>query len=357
MVDEAQPAPAGARRRFPRWTGRTLVVRGLFLLVTAISFYVLLPSLLDVFTTWRSLLELSPWWLVAAVGFVAASFVATWALQRIAVGTRSWFAVGTSQLAGNALGRVVPGGMATAGALQYRMLVRCGVPGGRVASGVGASSALLFGTLLALPVLALPAILHGTPVDHALETSAWLGVAVFAVLAGATALGFAFDRPLRFVGEVARAAGTRFPSLHDQVEELPDRLVAERDAIRAALGASWKTAVAASLGKWIFDYLALVAALYAVGSRPHPSVVLLAYVAAQLLGMIPLTPGGLGFVEAGLAGTLVLAGVGGSQALVATLAYRLVSFWLPIPAGLLAYGLFRRRYRAAPTPEGRTATS
>ncbi len=344
MVDEAQAAP-GTRRRFPRWTGRTLIVRGVFLLITAISIYVLLPGLLDVFTSWRRVLDLSPAWLGAMVAFVAASFVATWALQRIAVGTRSWYAVATSQLAGNALGRVVPGGVATAGALQYKMLVRCGVPGGRVASGVGASSALLFGTLLALPVLALPAILRGTPVDHALATSAWLGAAVFVVLAGATALGFAFDRPLRFVGEVARAAGTRIPSLHDEVQDLPDRLVVERDAIRAALGASWKTAVTASLGKWLFDYLALVAAIYAVGARPHPSVILLAYVAAQLLGMIPLTPGGLGFVEAGLAGTLALAGVGGSQALVATLAYRLASFWLPIPAGLLAYGLFRRRYR------------
>jgi hypothetical protein len=60
--------------------------------------------------------------------------------------------------------------------------------------------------------------------------------------------------------------------------------------------------------------------------------------------MIPLTPGGLGFVEAGLTGMLALADVAASAAVVATLAYRLVSFWLPIPAGALAYGLFRRRY-------------
>ena len=58
------------------------------------------------------------------------------------------------------------------------------------------------------------------------------------------------------------------------------------------------------MGNWLFDYLALLAALTAVGSRPRPSLVLLAYVAAALLGMIPITPGGLGFVEAGLAATL-----------------------------------------------------
>jgi uncharacterized protein (TIRG00374 family) len=60
--------------------------------------------------------------------------------------------------------------------------------------------------------------------------------------------------------------------------------------------------------------------------------------------MIPLTPGGLGFVEAGLVGMLILAGVGAGNATVATLAYRLVSFWLPIPVGGAGYALFRRRY-------------
>ena len=73
-------------------------------------------------------------------------------------------------------------------------------------------------------------------------------------------------------------------------------------------------------------------------------MLLLAYAAAGLLALIPLTPGGLGFVEAGLVGTLTLAGVTAQDALVATLTYRLVSYWLPIPAGGVAYFVFRRRY-------------
>ena len=65
---------------------------------------------------------------------------------------------------------------------------------------------------------------------------------------------------------------------------------------------------------------------------------------AAILAWIPLTPGGLGFVEVGLAATLGLAGVGAAEATTAVLAYRLVSFWLPIPFGLVAGGLFRRRF-------------
>ncbi|HKO83706.1 MAG TPA: flippase-like domain-containing protein [Actinomycetota bacterium] len=64
----------------------------------------------------------------------------------------------------------------------------------------------------------------------------------------------------------------------------------------------------------------------------------------ELLALLPFTPGGLGFVEAGLVGMLTVAGVPGSDALAATLLYRLAAYWLPIPAGGVAYLLFRHRY-------------
>jgi uncharacterized membrane protein YbhN (UPF0104 family) len=55
------------------------------------------------------------------------------------------------------------------------------------------------------------------------------------------------------------------------------------------------------------------------------------------------TPGGLGFVEAGLTATLTLAGVGAGAAVLATFAYRLVSYWLPLPVGFGAWLVHRRR--------------
>ena len=73
-------------------------------------------------------------------------------------------------------------------------------------------------------------------------------------------------------------------------------------------------------------------------------LVLLAFVAADTLAMIPITPGGLGFVEAGLTGVLALAGVSAEHAVLATLLYRLFSYWLPLPAGLVASILFGRRH-------------
>ena len=77
---------------------------------------------------------------------------------------------------------------------------------------------------------------------------------------------------------------------------------------------------------------------------------LLAYGVAQILTIVPITPGGLGFVEVGLVGFLGFAGMDTGAALVATLAYRLVSYWLPMLAGAVAYGLYVHRYGRAVMP-------
>jgi len=96
----------------------------------------------------------------------------------------------------------------------------------------------------------------------------------------------------------------------------------------------------------------LLAALRATGSHPRPSLILVAYAAAGIIGMIPATPGGLGLVEASLTGLLVLAQVDSSQAVLATLTYRLASYWAPLLAGPIAYGAFRLRYRShQPSPQ------
>jgi uncharacterized membrane protein YbhN (UPF0104 family) len=59
-------------------------------------------------------------------------------------------------------------------------------------------------------------------------------------------------------------------------------------------------------------------------------------------------------VEPSLGGLLILAGVQGGDAFLATLAYRLASYWLPLSAGLPAYLLFRNRYGSAAPRTART---
>jgi uncharacterized protein (TIRG00374 family) len=80
--------------------------------------------------------------------------------------------------------------------------------------------------------------------------------------------------------------------------------------------------------------------------RPNPALVLLAYSATAVLALLPITPGGLGIVEASLSGLLVLARIPSANAVVATLAFRVGSYWLPTIAGGVCYFLYRRRYGA-----------
>jgi hypothetical protein len=325
--------------------------------VTGVSLYLLAPALAEVFGAWRRLDELDPIWLAAMVALQVGSFGCMWWIQRLALRTRRWGPVISSQLASNAFGRVVPGGVAAAGALQYAMLVRAGVPAGATASGMAASSLLVFATLLALPLLALPAILSGTPVDSGLTRAAVGGGMLFALIIIGGALVLAFDRPLLSLGRSVQSLRNRLLRRRPQLSGLPERLLRERNMVLEVLGARWWEALLAASGRWVLDYLTLLAALTALGADPRAALVLLSFCAAQLLGTLPLTPGGLGFVEAGLTGTLALAGVGPGEALVATLAYRLVSFWLPIPAGGIAALVHRRRYGSDELDESAAAAA
>ena len=320
-----------------------LAKRGLLLAITAISLYLLAPALLEVFGAFDKLDDFNPLWYVAMVALQIGSYACIWGVQRLAVRARAGPVV-TSQLASNAFGRVVPGGVAAAGAMQYAMLIRAGVPPSAAASGMTASSLLVFGILLALPVLALPAILFGAPVDPGLGRAAIVGGVFFLALIGAGGAAIVFDRPLLLVGRAAQGLRNRVLRRRAPLMGLPQRLLRERNEVRDVLGRRWWEALLLAGGRWLLDYLTLLAALTAVDADPRPSTVLLAFCAVQLLGTLPLTPGGLGFVEAGLTGTLALAGVSAGAAVVATLAYRLVSFWLPIPAGGVAAIVHRRLY-------------
>jgi uncharacterized protein (TIRG00374 family) len=246
---------------------------------------------------------------------------------------------------GNALSRVVPAGAAAGATTQYRMLAASGVDTAAAGSALTASTLLQLATLAALPALGLLFTLGGQPVDDSLRATAWMGLVAFVVLVGGCVVLAVNDRAVHLAGAAVQWLRNAARRGHPPITDLPERLRQQRDEIRVALGARWWEALLATVGKWAFDYFALLACLAAVGTDPDPGLVLLAYSTAAVLAMIPLTPGGLGFVEAGLSATLVLAGVSGADAVLATLAYRLVSFWLPMPAGLLAYLAFRVHHR------------
>jgi uncharacterized protein (TIRG00374 family) len=315
------------------------------LVVTGVGLYVVLPSLLAVFGSWPKLATLSGVWIFVALLSECGSFVCNFAIQRIVLRTRGWFAVITAGLAGNAVTNTLPGGDAAGAAVQFRMLAHAGLNTDAAAGGLAASSFIGVGGLLMLPILTLPAVLTDySRLNHTLVIAAFVGVAAFAVYIALGAVLLETDRPPRALASAAQWIWNKVRRPHPPLTGLADRLLQQRNDIRAALGREWKKIFLLSAGRLGLDYLCLLAALRATGSEPHIWLVLLAYSAAGVIALFPITPGGLGIVEASLSGLLVLAGVNGRSAVVATLAYRLVQYWLPTIAGALAYGLYRHRY-------------
>jgi uncharacterized protein (TIRG00374 family) len=332
---EAEARPGSSLRRTVVW-----------LAITGVSLYLVAPTLIDVLGSAEDLDRLEPGWFAAMAVLQTLSLACLWAVQRAALNDPEWPPVILSQLAGNALAKIAPGGGALGAALQYRLLVEAGIERGRAVAGITAVNLLTFAVVLALPVLAIPAFIRGA-VDRGLVEATVIGLVVFAVLLALGVLMLAWDGPLEWVGRRVQGIRNRLRWSAEPMRGLPARLRRERDRLLATLGPRWKLAVAASVGRWAFDYATLLAALAALGSTPRPALVLLAFCAAQVLAQIPITPGGVGFVEAGLTATLALAGVGAADAVLATLAYRLFTYWLPLPVGLAAFTLHRKRLARA----------
>ena len=195
-------------------------------------------------------------------------------------------------------------------------------------------------------MLALPFVIAGTQVPAGLLQAFWIGIPVFLLMVAIAIALFVADRPLlatgprRHVGAAPRCNAERREDagLADPAARRP------RPHPRTRSGRAGQLALGASLARWLFEYGVLVLTLCGLSADPNPALVFLAFVVASVLGLLPFTPGGLGFVEAGLAATLALAGISTGDALVATLVYRLLTFWLPIPFGGIAAYVFRRRH-------------
>jgi uncharacterized membrane protein YbhN (UPF0104 family) len=238
--------------------------------------------------------------------------------------------IGLSELAANSVFSVGGAGGLALGAWILR---RGGLPAAFIARRTVAFfllTSLANVTFLGLGGLALATgLLSGSP-------SVLLGLipAVAAVLAIALALA-----ARRLTGALARrSARARFAAAAGAVGDGVD------EALRLLRSGDPRILAGAS-GYMLFDVAMLGACFAAFGNDVPPAgVLLVAYIIGQLGSLIPI-PGGIGGVDAGLIGTLVLYGVDATAAAVAVLAYRGLLLAIPALLGLPALAVLRRRLR------------
>lgn len=351
LIDEISHLPAGPIQI------RKILQRGLYLTIGVVLLYAMQQQILEILSSADRLRHITPGWFAVMVACEAVSFVCMWVLIKQMLPDVPWFVAATSQLVSNSVSRVVPGGAAVGGATLYRMLSVSGVAPPEAASAMAATGIISNALLFAIPTVAGLLAFAGAPIPERLLPAAIAGAVFFAVLMALGVVAIVFTRPLIAVGRFA----ARFLTVCGRLVRRnwgfePERVVDERDRLVGVLGPRWFRAIVAAAGNWAFDYLALIAALYAVGAEPRLSLVLLAYAAAAVLAMVPLTPGGVGFVEVGLYSTLVISGIAARDAAVATIAYRIISWWFPVVSGLVAWVVFKARYPSQ-RPRERTTVS
>lgn len=75
---------------------------------------------------------------------------------------------------------------------------------------------------------------------------------------------------------------------------------------------------------------------------PYESI-LTAYVLTKIISLLPVSPGALIIYESSLCFFLIKMGVPAEPSIIVTLLFRVISFWLPMPAGFVLAGKFHHR--------------
>jgi uncharacterized membrane protein YbhN (UPF0104 family) len=108
--------------------------------------------------------------------------------------------------------------------------------------------------------------------------------------------------------------------------------------------------IAGAIGYWAFDNAVLWATYRAFDTTVPATVVLMGYLIGQLGGLLPI-PGGVGGIDGGLIGTLVVYGAPAAATAAAVLAYRVILFWLPLLVGGAAFVSLRRGLNRPDRPD------
>ena len=335
---EQRPLERGTHReRLVRWW-RSPPLRWAIALVVLLFVleYLLLPDLANARRSLSLLGRVNVGGLVAGVALEVATLVAYAELSHtvFSPGAPRRSQLLRVNMASLAVSHVIPGGTAPGTAVAYRLLTELDVPSGTVAFGLatqGVGSAVVLNAIFWLALLVSIPLRGYNPIYG---FAALAGLILFALFAGIVILltkgqHRALDTLHSWAAKVPLVNPDRISTL---VQTIADRLqILLRDRALLVHALEWAAA------NWLLDAASLWVFVLSFGHAVSPVDLLVAYGLANILAVIPITPGGLGVVEGVLIPTLVGFGVPKAVAILGVLSYRLFNFWLPIPVGGASY--------------------
>lgn len=335
-------APDHSRRggltgRVARLLPRPVRHIGRLLILALIIEYLVVPQLAGPRKVAHLLTQVNPLLLLAGLALEIGAWLSYAELTRTVLPKTSeldLFTLARIQMTTLSVSHCAPGGTAAGAALGYRLMTQAGVKGGDVGFALatqGIGSAIVLNLMLWLALIVSFPVWGFSPV--------YLAAAIVGLLLLGAASGLLvfFTRGGDRAGSALEHAASHLPFVDgkalrrsfDEVARRLENLAGNRRLLIRAI--AWASA------NWLLDAGSLAVFVGAFGKWVNPDGILVAYGLANVLAVIPITPGGLGVVEATLTSLLVGFDTPRGVATLGVIVYRLVNFWLPIPLGGVAY--------------------
>lgn len=304
--------------------------------VALLAEYLVVPELIGASKDLSLLGRIQIGWAVSSLALEALSLFCYGLLTRALLpadgrpGISTLFRI---DLAAAAVAHVVPAGTLGSAGIGYRLFTAEGIS--PVDTGVMMASKGL-GSTLVLNVLLWISLVVSIPLAGFHPIYVTVAVLGAVLLLAVTVLVVGITRGTERVSRVVGALGRHNPRLRERLEQA----VRQAADSMATLGRDRRTLAAGLLWaslNWLLDAAALWCFVAAFGRYVDPFELFAAYGIANVAGAIPVTPAGLGVVDSIAPLLLVSFGVTRNVATLGVLGWRLVNFWMPIPAGALAY--------------------
>ncbi len=343
-LDEAHKKRRTGRARIIGIVVSVLVIGGVFAFA--------LPRIADYGEVWDVVQTLSWQWILALV-LATLLNLSTYGPPLVAALPGLPYLHATRvTLASSALSSVAPGGAAVGMATSFAMLRVWGFEGRRVGLAVVVQGVWNQFVILGFPIIAVAGLAAQGGSNRTLELVAVIGLAIFAAIVAGFAVGLSSARVARRVGDRAARLASRAKALIHKAPVKWNGATFARFRVETIelIRRRWLFLTAATLAGHLTVFLVLLASVRAIGV-PRIEVTIVevfaAWTLARILGAIPITPGGVGFVELGLTGVLVAFGASNAEAVAATLIYRFLTVLPTIVAGLVAAATWKLGHRPA----------
>jgi uncharacterized protein (TIRG00374 family) len=261
------------------------------------------------------------------------------------------------------ISNAVPAGGAIGLGVQYGMLGQAGFNGAVSTAAIGITSVFNLMVTLALPVLGVIALLFVATPTSSEVLGAVGGLVAVGVMVGFFAAVLHSDATAeRLGGILERIAAKLFGLIRkDPPSGITDQLVTFRRSTVDIISRRWAVLTGTNFLQQFAQFGVLMVSLRITEDGKTTQVAVIAafaaFAMARLASFIPITPGGLGTVDAALTSLLVAFGATNTDALAATLLWRAAS-WIPqVLLGVVTLVIWRIKYRGVPVTAGRDAAA